>query len=126
MLLLVCLPMIGQASDFELDTTASISFKGENPFKPIIPIIPPEGDGNGNGTDNGNGNGSGNGSHTGNGNNHGGSTSGGSNGGKPNGRLPQTNGTKETSLLLVGTILIALAIGLNHKKCSQKRRETIV
>lgn len=90
MLILGSLPMATLA--VEIDSTAGIAFKGENPYKPPVVTEPPIGDsGNGNG--------------------------------QIIGRLPQTGTTSESFLLIIGTTLIALAIGLNYKN-QKKGRET--
>lgn len=113
--LMVCFATPGLAN--EIDTTASISFLGENPYKPPVPEIPPKGDG-GDGTGGTDGDKGGsdvqgkpNNGHTGN--------------GSIIGTLRQTNDTRGTFLLVLGILLIALAISVNHILFNRKGRETI-
>lgn len=87
----ICLPLPALASEMSLETTAGISFKGENPYKPPVPSVPPKGD---------QGNSGGNGQ---------------------SGRLPQTNETSEHYLLILGMILIATAIGYNQPNKRKRR-----
>lgn len=99
MLVMVCLPITGLAD--EIDTQATISFKGENPYKPPVVIVPPKGD---QGDDNGGA---------------------GISKDPIIGKLPQTNETKDSLLLTLGILLIALAISVNHILFKRKGRETI-
>lgn len=75
--------------------TLSISFKGENPYKPPVVVKPPQEHAN--------------------------------TGDEPNalGKLPQTGEESTTPIFILGTLLIATAISVNHIVNQRKRRETI-
>lgn len=87
----ISLPSAVTASEVNIDTTAGISFKGENPYQPPVPSVPPKGD-QGNSGSNG-----------------------------QIGHLPQTNEITEYHLLILGMILIAVAIRYNQINQRKRR-----